>query len=229
MTLSERTISRVFLGGSRKISRLNDGIRARLEEIAGRGMQVLVGDANGADRAMQRQLAEWGYPHVTVYFVGSAPRNNEGGWPTHHVPTPRGAKGFDFFSAKDRAMADAANCGMMLWDGESRGTLSNVENLVRAGKPVSVYVGPRRRFTSVCSQADLEALVAGLEPATASAGRVQEFADGRILLEARELRAPDTLSTLTLAHMDEAVRGMSAGEVGDEFELCEVEDLLNED
>ena len=56
----------------------------------------------------------------------------------------------------------------------------------------------------------------------------REFDDGRILLEPRELRAPDTISSLTLSHMDEAIRRMDAGEVGDEFELDEVEDLLHE-
>jgi hypothetical protein len=56
----------------------------------------------------------------------------------------------------------------------------------------------------------------------------REFEDGRILLEPRELRPPATLSRTTLGHMDEAIRRMNAGDVGDEFDLSEVEDLLNE-
>jgi hypothetical protein len=154
-------MNRVFLGGSRKISRLNEPIRTRLEEIVRRGMAVLIGDANGADKAMQRQLAALQYPHVTVYFVGSAPRNNEGAWETHRVETPPGARGFDFYSAKDRVMAEAAECGLMLWDGDSRGTLANVENLTKGGKPVAVYVGPRQRFINVRSEADMNVLIAG--------------------------------------------------------------------
>jgi hypothetical protein len=157
-------MTRVFLGGSRKVSRLNEPIRARLGEIVRRKLQVVIGDANGADRAMQRQLAEWGYQEVVVYFVGSAPRNNEGGWPTHHVPTPPSVRGFDFYSVKDRAMAEAAECGLMLWDGVSRGTLSNVETLARAGKPVAVYVSPRQRFMNVLTAADMEVLTGSLAP-----------------------------------------------------------------
>jgi hypothetical protein len=152
-------MNRVFLGGSRKVSRLNEPIRERLEQIVRRRMQVLIGDANGADKAMQRQLAEWAYPNVVVYFVGTSPRNNVGAWPTHHVPTPPGARGFDFYSVKDRAMSDAADFGFMLWDGESRGTLANVETLAEAGKPVSVYVSPAQRFINVRSQSDVNALV----------------------------------------------------------------------
>ena len=56
----------------------------------------------------------------------------------------------------------------------------------------------------------------------------REFEDGRILLEPRELRPPETLSRMTLGHMDEAIRRMDAGEVGEEFDLSEVEDLLRE-
>jgi hypothetical protein len=58
--------------------------------------------------------------------------------------------------------------------------------------------------------------------------RAREFDDGRILLEPRELRPPESLSRMTLGHMDEAIRRMDAGEVGEEFDLREVEDLLNE-
>lgn len=161
-------MKRVFLGGSRKVSRLNDGIRKRLEEIVRRELQVLVGDANGADRAMQRQLADWGYPNVLVYFVGSAPRNNEGGWATHHVPTPPGVRGFEFYSVKDRAMAESSECGLMLWDGESRGTLANVRALAEAGKPVTVYVAPARRFVNVLSMSDYAALASRQDTDTRS-------------------------------------------------------------
>ena len=56
----------------------------------------------------------------------------------------------------------------------------------------------------------------------------REFEDGRILLESRELRAPETISKLTLAHMVEAIRRMDAGDVGGEFEPDEVADLLDD-
>jgi hypothetical protein len=55
-----------------------------------------------------------------------------------------------------------------------------------------------------------------------------EYADGRVLLEPRELRVPDTISRRTLSHMDEAIRNLDQGQVGDEFELGELQDLLNE-
>lgn len=151
-------MKKVFIGGSRRIPRLNAQIRAKLTEIVERKLHILIGDANGADRAVQAQLAEWGYPNVTIYFVGAKPRNNEGTWPVLIVPAPERAKGFAFYEAKDRQMARDADCGLMIWDGESRGTLSNVTNLVRGAKPVAVYVSKQRRFVNVRSIADLRAL-----------------------------------------------------------------------
>jgi hypothetical protein len=55
-----------------------------------------------------------------------------------------------------------------------------------------------------------------------------EYEDGRIVLEPRELRPPASVSRLTLDHMDEAMRAFARGEVGDEFELDEVQDLIHE-
>lgn len=150
----------VFLGGSRRVSRLNESIRRRLDELVQRKLRIVVGDANGADRAMQRQLSEWGYHAVTVYHVGTRPRNNEGSWPTLRVDTPRNASGFEFYAAKDSRMAGDAECGLMLWDGQSRGTLENVRRLVQACKPVAVYVAPIRKFVSVRGEGDLRALQA---------------------------------------------------------------------
>ena len=95
---------------------------------------------------------------MSVYFVGAKPRNNVGCWPLLHVDTPKGVKGFDFFAAKDKRMAHEADCGLMLWDGESRGTLANVVNLVNEEKPVAVYVSQRRRFLNARKPADIETL-----------------------------------------------------------------------
>ena len=56
----------------------------------------------------------------------------------------------------------------------------------------------------------------------------REYEDGRIVLEPRELKEPDTVSALTLSHMDEAMGNIAAGNVGEEFDLADVQDLLDE-
>lgn len=150
----------VFIAGSRQISRLPADVKGRIDTMVERGFQILVGDANGADKAVQRYLADKAYPHVLVHCMENHCRNNLGSWPTRQVAAPRGAKGFDYYSVKDRAMADAAEYGLMLWDGKSKGTVNNVVNLSCNHKPVVVYVAPTKQFWTVKTFDDLKSLLA---------------------------------------------------------------------
>lgn len=152
----------VFLGGSRRIARLNDSIRSKLDGLIDRGLWFFVGDANGADRALQQRLADRGYERVIVYAIAGSLRNNVGHWKVYLVNPPKGAHGFELYSAKDKQMANDASYGLMLWDGKSRGTLENVRNLLAQRKPVAVYLRSARRFVSLKSREDLDKL--GLSP-----------------------------------------------------------------
>lgn len=156
---------KVFIAGSRAISRLNESLRARLDRIIAEGHAVLVGDANGADRIVQQYLADRHYRDVTVYCTGGRCRNNVGSWVTAAIAPPAGIHGgADFYAVKDREMAATATHGLMLWDGESRGTLTNIKNLVRDRKPVVVYFSPSKTFLTVKNAADLDALLAQATP-----------------------------------------------------------------
>ena len=112
--------STVFVAGSRQISQLPGEVRARLDTMIEKGFRILVGDANGADKAVQRYLAHKAYPNVLVYCMKDRCRNNVGNWPMREVAAPRGANGFDYYSLKDRAMAEAAEYGLMLWTARVR-------------------------------------------------------------------------------------------------------------
>ena len=61
--------STVFVAGSRQISRLPSEVRSRLDTMIEKGFQILVGDANGADKAVQQYLADKSYPNVIVHFM----------------------------------------------------------------------------------------------------------------------------------------------------------------
>jgi hypothetical protein len=152
--------STVFVAGSRQISRLPAEVKTRLDTMIEKGFQILVGDANGADKAVQRYLADRSYPNVLVHCMKNHCRNNVGNWPTSQVVAPPGAKGFAYYSVKDRAMAEAAEYGLMLWDGKSKGTVNNIVNLSRDHKPVVVYVAPQRRFLTVKTFDDLKMVLA---------------------------------------------------------------------
>jgi len=160
----------VFIAGSRQISRLPPEVRQRIDTMIEKGFQILVGDANGADKAVQRHLVAKAYPAVLVHCMENHCRNNLGHWPTREVVAPPGARGFDYFSAKDRVMAEAAGYGLMLWDGKSKGTINNVVNLSRRGKVVVVYVAPTKSFQTVRSFADLTDVLEKGDPS--SVGRL---------------------------------------------------------
>jgi hypothetical protein len=148
----------VFIGGSRAVSRLNSILRAKLDDLIGRGCTVFVGDANGADKAVQQHLAERGYRNVVVYCMDRC-RNNVGAWPTKNVRLPGARKDFAYYAAKDLAMTEDADCGVMLWDGKSKGTLNNIQNLLGKGKKTLVYFVPDRALLKVSSGNDLQELL----------------------------------------------------------------------
>jgi probable addiction module antidote protein len=139
----------IFIGGSRHISRLPSEIMDRLKNVIVNQHCVLVGDANGADKAVQKFFADATYENVTVFCTGETFRNNLGHWPTHCVEPPKGAKGFQFYAAKDREMATKADFGLMIWDGKSPGTLLNVLRLARAGKISVLYNASEKKSFNV--------------------------------------------------------------------------------
>ncbi len=145
----------VFVAGSRAVSRLNPEIRKRLDNIMRRDLAVLVGDANGADKAVQQYLAQSLYRRVTVYRMDSC-RNNLGEWPVRSHTSELGVKrDRHYYGIKDAAMAKDATCGFMLWDGVSRGTAANIVKLLNAHKKVVVYLSPKKQFLTLRTIEDL--------------------------------------------------------------------------
>ncbi len=140
---------RIFIGGSRKITKLPSPVAARIERIIDGGLAVLVGDAPGADRCVQQYLAEKLYENVVVFHTGDRCRNNVGQWESRSVPASSGQIGIDFYAVKDSAMAREADYGLMIWNGKSRGTLTNVRNLLKEGKKVVVFLSPNQSFHTI--------------------------------------------------------------------------------
>jgi len=149
----------VFIGGSRSLTRLNYTIRTRVDNIMRQQFTVILGDANGADKAMQSYFAAKGYAHVTVYCMDDRCRNNIGNWPTQRILADRPKKDFAYYATKDEEMARAASYGFMLWDGRSKGTLNNLLNLLRQQKKVLVYFSPDQSCSTLRSVEELGALL----------------------------------------------------------------------
>ena len=152
-------MKKVFLSGSRRISRLPAEVRTRLDEMIRRELMIFVGDANGADKAFQTYFAEQRYANVVVFCTAGDCRNNVGNWPLRAIDAPHRARNFAFFTAKDAAMAEEADVGLALWDGQSSGTIVNVARLVARSKPAVVYVAPTKTFSTLKTPDDLATLL----------------------------------------------------------------------
>jgi probable addiction module antidote protein len=152
-------MSTVFIGGSRQISRLPPDVIQRLDNVIASGHAVVIGDANGADKAVQKYLLDSRYDKVTVFCSGESCRNNLGSWRTRHVAAPGNGSGYQFYAAKDREMARQADFGLMIWDGKSAGTALNVLRLIRAGKIAVLINVPERASFNIKSVDQWEAFL----------------------------------------------------------------------
>jgi probable addiction module antidote protein len=154
----------IFIGGSRHVSRLPSEVKKRLDNVVACGYQVVVGDANGADKAVQKHLLDSHYDKVTVFCSGDAARNNLGNWHVRRVDPPKSARGFQFYAAKDRQMAREADFGLMVWDGKSPGTVLNVLRLTQAGKISVLFNVPDKSAVNIKSTDHLRAFLSDCSP-----------------------------------------------------------------
>ena len=123
---------KVFIGGSRRLTRLNNDVIDHLDRIIESRLTVLIGDANGADKAVQSYLRQRNYPNVTVFHSGNKWRNNVGNWDTEQVEPPTKRRDYNFYAAKDKRMAEEANYGLSIWDGKSKGTLHQIQRFAKS-------------------------------------------------------------------------------------------------
>jgi hypothetical protein len=150
---------KIFAAGSLNIRHLHPLFLERLRNVVASNMEVLIGDADGADKAIQEFLQEMGAALVTVYCSGPQARNNIGGWPIRVVSSEAEPGTRAFFTAKDLEMAKVADYGLMVWDGKSTGTLSNAIELLKRGKKSVVFVNRDRTFVTVSDVDTLRELV----------------------------------------------------------------------
>jgi hypothetical protein len=153
-------MTKMFIGGSRKLSSLNVNVKTKLDAIIQKKYTILIGDANGADKSVQKHLLNRHYSNVVVFCMSDGCRNNLGRWETRHIQICGNKKGFEYYSAKDMEMAKEADYGFMLWDAKSKGTLQNIINLLRSNKRTLVYISPEQDFLVLDALSDIKNLLA---------------------------------------------------------------------
>ena len=145
---------KVFIGGSRKISKLGSEVRQRIDEILEKHLPIVIGDAPGVDKSVQQYLHAKGYREVEVFCSGTRCRNNVGEWRTRQVAVNSSRRDFDFYATKDIQMAQEASFGFMIWDGESAGTLMNVLRLIKQNKEAVILEVPKRASYELKSESE---------------------------------------------------------------------------
>lgn len=131
---------KVFVSGSISIKNLPQIAKIKLDKIMEQNLTVIVGDANGIDSLVQKYLADKTYSNVNVYHSGNYIRNNIGNWSTVTVPS-QNLTGRALYTLKDKQMARDADFGMMIWDGQSKGTKANISEMSKLGKHFYVIQG----------------------------------------------------------------------------------------
>ena len=117
----------VFVCGSMSILKLSEEAKEVLSAFNTEDTNFIVGDCSGEDYLIQQYLASID-ADVTVYFSGDKPRYK---WDTTakqlQVPVPKYIKGRGFYTCKDEQMCEDATNLIAIWDGESMGTLRNLQ------------------------------------------------------------------------------------------------------
>ena len=155
---------KIFIAGARSVQKLDASVQQRMMAICQKGYDVLVGDCYGVDASVQKFYYNLGYGNVTVFASNGKARNNIGGWTIRNVAVPSYIRGFDFYKQKDIAMANEADYGFMIWDGESRGTLNNTINLLKQHKNVLMYLTTIDRMVVIKTLEDLNKVISVCAP-----------------------------------------------------------------
>ncbi len=155
-------MEKVFIAGPLKIRSLDKNIKERLDNIIQKKIEVLVGDANGIDKAVQEYLFSRNYRNATVYCINK-PRNNVGNWNIKSIPCGDTTILFSEYVKKDLAMAKDTDFGFMIWNGKSNGTLNNTLNLLESGKKTRLYLKPAGVFYTIIKLKDLEELLSNCD------------------------------------------------------------------
>lgn len=152
---------KLFISGSISSKEIPQSIINIVDKAKQINHEIIVGDAPGIDKNIQDMLSVDGYMNVSVYHVGMKPRNlSNPDWKVNRikVDTEDGKmyKNGKFTRLaqmrKDKAMANDANYGLVIWQDTkinrfgkvevSKGSLNNIYNLLIQNKKVGLYYVP---------------------------------------------------------------------------------------
>ena len=141
----------VFVSGSSKTEsedspyyrkQLSKEIQNELDKYIASKSKIVVGDAPGIDRQVQRYLNKKQYSNVEVYGPGKQVRYSANSrWKTNPIDAPEFEEGSkEWLRKKDIAMTDIATEGLaVILDEGAKATRNNIARLNEQGKSTKVF------------------------------------------------------------------------------------------
>ena len=141
----------VFMSGKvqvdgKTLDDIPDGVKREIDKVIKKNATVIVGDAPGADTAIQKYLDNLGYKNVKVYTADPEVRNNVGKWEVEKIGTDGLTDDRDIRLQKDIAMTKAATRALAISPDDDRpdsAMSKNIDRLNEQSTPVRRY-DPRK-------------------------------------------------------------------------------------
>lgn len=150
---------KVMIAGSHTIQEAADPVRAMISRLCGKNSSFLVGDHSGLDTVLQNYLLDMHTDRVTIYTSRARPHHNLGGWGIRRLRDDNPWIGMPRNLQNTLSMADAADGGIVLWDGQSMGSFYVMARLLARGCQVWVYLPEKGRSHTLRTSQDLEKLL----------------------------------------------------------------------
>lgn len=161
-------MAKIMLFGSSGLNSVSQNIEEALLSLYNQGHEFIVGDCKGADAAFQMSLSRIGALERTTVYCMDKSRNNKYGakekvFLTAYDENTKIATIYDkdtseimlqienisdvkdilgtreYYEFKDRKMIDECAIGICMWDGNSKGTMHNIQLLGIKDKPCYTY------------------------------------------------------------------------------------------
>ncbi len=131
----------VFVSGSIAVKSLPSLITESLITMMDKNLTILIGDAAGIDTLTQKLCNKHNYFNVVIYTITPSPRYiaNKKFKFKHIFVDQTIKKERERQGYKDRAMTDDSDYSLVVWDGSSKGSYSNILRSLEQNKPVKVY------------------------------------------------------------------------------------------
>lgn len=136
----KNTDNKIFISWSRSILKLDVLNEEFINSCIKDDIHILVWDADWVDYLIQKYLKEKKYLNVSVFTVNRTPRNNVGNFEVIYCKIPEWTFSKAVFGVKDEEMRKVCDEGYVIWDWESKWSESNIKDLLKKGKKVTIFI-----------------------------------------------------------------------------------------